>query len=140
VKLQSVLVGLMLTVCLRVYAASPDAVHHWLDSFEAYKESIRALEPAMRERCVAELHSILETIDGNASCSADSDCTILNQDPFGATVPVRTETGKALLLEMQSFKASCDNNSMHSNQELAGASMPVCLQNRCLVKLVPRVR
>ena len=76
---------------------------------------------------IAEMHD-------NATCSIDADCTLLNQNPFGATVPVRTEKGKPLLSKMKQFKAKYDNNSSHAVQGIAAMSAPACVRNRCLVR------
>jgi hypothetical protein len=137
-KLCVMVTGLLFNVSTSAQTASP--VHHWIDSFDEYKKSIRSLEPAAHEQCVTELRNILEGIDNNASCSNDSECTLLNQDPFGNTVPVRVDAGSALLSRMQHFKASCDNGRLQSNPELPAESTPVCSQTRCLVKLLPVAR
>jgi hypothetical protein len=139
VKSLALLSFLFISACLWAQSAPADA-HRWLDSFAAFKESIRPLEPAAAARCEEELHAILKQIDDNGTCSADTDCTLVNQDPFGATVPVRAEARTGLLSAMRSFKASCDNDRMHSNMELAAESAPTCHQGRCWVKLLPRVR
>jgi len=109
-------------------------VHKWIDSFDAYKATIRVLDPTPRAACETQLRRILTTIDNNAVCTADAECTLINQDPFGSTVPIRVQRRSSLLVEMRQFKESCDNNSFHSVQNSETVSAPVCVKNRCAVK------
>jgi hypothetical protein len=114
--------------------ASVGGFHKWMDSFDVYKESIRVLDPTPRAACETQLRRILTTIDDNAVCTDDAECTLVSQDPFGSTVPVRVEKGKSLLSDMQRFKSSCDNSSFRSEQNSGLVSVPACVKNRCAVK------
>jgi len=133
-KIRTLFVAGLVSATLHAQSVGTDKSHRWLDSFEGYKANIRSLDALPKEKCESQLHDILKGIDDNAICSVDSDCTLLSQDPFGATVPVRAEKGKLLLSKMKQFKASCDNNSFHASQSIAAISVPACVRNRCMVR------
>jgi hypothetical protein len=118
------------------FAQGPDAQKppKWVDSFNAYRSHIRPLGPAATEACEGQLHRILEAIDDNQACTADSDCTLVSEEPFGRTVPVRSGSAKALSSDMKQFRDSCNNESSRAfyNNELV--HVPACITNRCMVK------
>lgn len=128
------------TTCLAVlftaivYAqASNDAQHKWGDSLDAFKANIRVLDQPAKKVCEERLRQILESLDASPACSVDSECALLNQDPFGATVPIHVSRAKALLANMKQFALSCDNHLSHSNQMTGTVSVPACVKSRCAV-------
>jgi hypothetical protein len=106
----------------------------WVDSFSEYKSHIRPLNPTAAKACETQLRRILEAIDENQACTGDSECTLVSEEPFGQSVPVRVAGATALASGMKQFRASCNNESIRAfyNSELAHA--PACVQNRCMVK------
>jgi len=118
------------------YAQGPGAERprKLADSFATYKSHIRPLSTAATKACEVQLHGILKAIDEGQACAADSECTLVGEEPFGPSVPVRTSGAKALSSDMKQFKGSCNNESMRSfyNKELVHE--PACVQNRCIVK------
>ena len=134
-KILALFVGLVASSVPHAQARGADEPHKWVNSYEAHKANIRSLAPAPKKACESQLRQILKSIDDNATCSVDSDCTLLNQDPFGSTVPVRIKKGDALLSQMKQYKNSCDNNSFHASQSIATISVATCVKNRCMVRI-----
>ena len=126
---------LLLVICVEVRAQtiSPKSSHKWLDSFELRKAGIHPLDASQIQKCESTLRNILKSIDENSYCAEAADCVLLNQDPFGATVPVRNEFAKTLLPQMKVFSEKCDSNSFVSSQDIAKMSVPGCFENRCVV-------
>jgi len=114
----------------RVATAPP---RRWLDSLEAYKGSIRVLESAKTRECEGLLYEILNGIDDHASCATDADCTLLSQEPFGRTVPVRVDYSRTVLEQMKQFFRICDNGSLHSVNDGTTTDVAVCRAARCMV-------
>jgi hypothetical protein len=107
----------------------------WLDTFEAHRESIRPLDPTARKACESQLHQILKDLDDHAACAVDSECTLVDQQPFGRTVPIRADSATAVLSAMKGFARSCDSHLSHSVQNNEMVSSPACVKNRCLVRV-----
>ena len=118
------------------YAQAPGTQkpRKWVDSFSAYKSHIRPLSASAAKACEAQLRRVLEAIDENQACVVDSDCTLVSEEPFGRTVPVRSAGATTVVSAMKQFRASCNNESTRAfyNNELV--HMPVCVQNQCMVK------
>jgi hypothetical protein len=124
-----------------VYAqATSDPYPRWTDSFDSLKANIRVLDEPAKKECECRLRQILKSLDDGPSCSADTECTLLNQDPFGATVPAHVSQAKKLLADMKQFAEFCDNHTTHSFQNNGTVSIPSCAKKRCVVltSLAPR--
>jgi hypothetical protein len=129
------------TACVGILAVAigcaqdPEAQreHSWVDSFDSYKSNIRPLDPAAQRACESQLHRILSTIDAGGACTGDADCTLLNQEPFGPTVPVRVERAEGLVSDMTQFRSSCDSGSLRFERNDELVSVPACVKNRCMV-------
>jgi hypothetical protein len=125
---------LALLVSAIVYAqAITNAQRKWTDSFDAFRANIRVLDQPTQKVCEDQLRKILESLDVVESCSVDTECTLLNQDPFGSTVPVHVNRARALLADMKQFAHSCDNHALHSIENNGTVSVPACVKNRCVV-------
>jgi len=118
------------------YAQGPAAEtpRKWVDSFNAYKSQMRPLGAAATRACEGQLQRILKAVDDNGACTVDSDCTLVNQEPFGRTIPIRMDSARALQANMKQFRDACDNQLSQAfyNSELV--HVPACVQGRCMVK------
>jgi hypothetical protein len=116
------------------YAQPAGAKRNWVDSFDRYRSTMRSLSPAAGTACESQLHHILMSIDQNQTCSDDSECTLLGEEPFGPTVPVRASSGKALTSDMKQFRQSCYDESRYVGYNTDLVHRPACVMNRCVVK------
>ena len=128
-------VGIALFAVAVSYAQGPGAEkqRRWVDSFDAYKSQMRTQGSAATRACEGQLQRILKAVDDNGTCAVDSDCTLVNQEPFGRSVPVRMDSARALQANMKQYREACDNQSSRVyNRELV--HVPACVQGRCMVK------
>ena len=125
-----------------VVAISPgqasDAKPKWAESFDRYKSTMRSLDAAATKACESRLHGILSAIDQNQGCAVDSECTLIGDEPFGPTVPVRAASGPTLAGDMKQFRQFCydESNVAGYNRDLVHT--PACVMNRCMVKTVQK--
>jgi hypothetical protein len=123
-----------LAVAFAACLASLSAAGRWVDSFERYKSTMRPLNPAAAKTCEGHLRRILTSIDENQSCGSDSECALVGEEPFGPTVPVRTNNRDTVLADMKQFRQACydESHAVHHNTDLV--HMPACVKTRCMVK------
>ena len=106
----------------------------WSKSYEGFRKHIRPLTPQVKASCEKMLKEILSALDTKNKCSNDAYCTLIDQDPFGATVPIRTEEAHNLKIKMKDFREACDNGYTHSVRDNDIENMPVCWKNKCMVQ------
>ena len=114
--------------------AATQETSRWVDSYNSYRATIRELDQDRRTKCEKELYDILTTIDGYQACSNDSECTLVSEEPFGSTVPVRRDASAALLENMKAYRESCNGESIESYYNTELKHDPVCWKNVCMVK------
>lgn len=106
----------------------------WSQSYEDYRKHIKSLTPQARASCEKLLKEILSDLDTKNKCSTDAHCSLIGQDPFGATIPIRTEEAHNLKIKMKKFRETCDDGSSHSIGHNDIENIPVCWKNKCMVK------
>jgi hypothetical protein len=72
------------------------------------------------------LKNILADLDARNKCSTDSHCSLIDQGPFGATIPIRAEDAHDLQIETKKFREGCDDGTMRSNRHDDIENTPVC--------------
>ena len=106
----------------------------WSQSYENFRKHIRPLTPQAKASCEKLLKEILGALDTKNQCSADAYCTLVDQDPFGATVPIRTEEAHNLKVKMKSFRDACDDGYALSVRNNDIENIAVCSKNKCMVQ------
>lgn len=133
-----ILLLLSILVFGKVTAFPQTAVKHygdsWSASFEDYRKHIKSLTPAAKASCEKLLREILTDLDTKNQCSLDSHCSLIDQDPFGATIPIRTAEAHNVQKKMKTFRNACDDGSAHSVRDDEIENLPVCWKNKCMVK------
>ena len=130
-------VAMVLSACFAAaigYAQSSDEGRKWAENFDRYKSTMRSLSPAATTACESRLHRILSSIDQNQNCGVDSECTLVGEEPFGPTVPVRIASGTALMVDMKQFRQSCYDESHRGGYNSDLVHIPACVKHRCMVK------
>lgn len=127
---------LLLLIAAVSHAQGPGAgkPRKWIDSFDGYKSQMRPLPRSAAMECEAQLARILRAIDANQTCSMDTDCTLIGEEPFGHTVPVRTVSAGALSQDMRQFRTTCNDESNRHFYNKDSVHEPVCVHNRCMVR------
>jgi hypothetical protein len=116
------------------HTALKDDAHGWSQSYEEFRKHIRPLTPQAKASCEKLLKEILSALDTKNKCSADAYCTLIDQDPFGATLPIRTDEAHNLKIKMKTFRDTCDDGSSHSVRHGDLENMAVCSKNKCMVQ------
>ena len=106
----------------------------WSQSYENYRNHIKPLAPGARHQCERLLKEILSDLDTKNTCSTDAHCSLIGQDPFGASIPIRTEEASRSKIKMKKFGETCDDGSSHSVRHNDIENIPVCWKNKCMVK------
>jgi hypothetical protein len=114
--------------------ALKDDAHSWSRSYEDFRKHIRPLTPQAKASCEKLLKEILRALDTKNKCSADAYCTLIDQDPFGATVPIRTDEAQNLKTKMKAFRHACDDGFSHSVRHGDIENIAVCSKNKCMVQ------
>jgi len=107
----------------------------WSQSYESYRINIKPMQKKKdKMKCEQSLKDILKDLDTKNKCNIDEECTLLDQEPFGDTVPIRKKDAEATKTKIKKYNEACVDPSMHfvSNKELV--HIPVCWKNKCMVK------
>lgn len=117
-----------------VQIALKDDADGWSRSYEDFRKHIRPLIPQAKASCEKLLKEILVALDTKNKCSAHAYCTLIDQDPFGATVPIRTDEAHNLKIKMETFRDTCDDGFSHSVRHGDLENSAVCSKNKCMVQ------
>ena len=120
-----------------VFIASAQAQNNnvsWSQSYQDYRNHIKPLAIGKKQQCEKLLSEILSDLDTKNNCSIDADCSLIDQDPFGATIPVRIKEDNAIKAKMKKYRETCDDGSFHGVKNMETMNLPVCLKTKCMVK------
>jgi len=106
----------------------------WSQSYESYRTDIKPMPEKEKMECEQRLKEILNDLDTKNKCNTDEECTLLEQDPFGNTVPILKKDSDKTKSKMTNYNEKCVDPSKHfvPNKELVHS--PVCWKNKCMVK------
>lgn len=106
----------------------------WSQSYKSYRSDIKPLPKKEKMKCEQRLKEILKDLDTKNKCDANEECTLLDQDPFGNTVPILKRDAEETKSKIKKYDEACVNPSMHgfTNKELV--HIPICWKNKCMVK------
>ena len=106
----------------------------WSQSYENIRTHMKPLSPTERGKCEKLLREILDDLDTNNTCNSDADCSLIDQDPFGGTVPILTRDVDDVKSKMKTYGDKCDEGSFHAARDKELENVPVCWKHRCMVK------
>jgi len=106
----------------------------WSQSYKSYRSDIKPMPKKEKIKCEQRLKEILKDLDTKNKCDIDEECTLLDQAPFGNTVPILKKDAEETKSKMKTYDEACVDPSMHfvPNEELV--HIPVCWKNKCMVK------
>jgi hypothetical protein len=113
---------------------SIDNNNEWLKSYEHHRTLFKNQSQAEIETCEIILKEILTDLDINNQCSVDSDCALIEQEPFGNTVPYPSRLSESMKAKMKKYFNQCVSSKFHSVMNEALMHEPVCRQNKCKVR------
>ena len=133
-KTALMLLILWLVVCGNTFAIASEDSSSWLDSYGHFKTRIRESVRDNKQKCEKLLYGILKAIDDNSYCSESVECSLISHDPFGYTIPIRSEYSSLVLNQMKEFKEKCHDNKYQYWHNKDSIHQPICWENRCMVK------
>jgi hypothetical protein len=106
----------------------------WSRSYQSYRNHFKSLSPSEVTYCEKLLKEIVNDLDTKNQCSVDDDCVLIDQDPFGATVPFPGRLSEAMKSKMKEYSERCDDGFSHSFRNKDVVDAPVCWKGKCMVK------
>jgi len=106
----------------------------WSQSYEDIRKNMKPLSPSEKSKCEKLLRELLNDLDTKNSCNSDRDCSLIDQEPFGATVPILTKDADDVIKKMKTYSDKCDNGSFHVVRDKELENIPVCWKHKCMVK------
>jgi hypothetical protein len=106
----------------------------WSNSYQLYRNHFKSLSPSELTYCERLLKEILNDLDTKNQCSGDDDCGLIDQDPFGATVPFPSRLSEAMKTRMKEYSERCDDGFSYAIRNKDVVDVPVCWKGKCMVK------
>jgi hypothetical protein len=133
ILMQAVVLFIILMAVTPLLAQEPENTT-WSQSYESYRTDIKPMPEKEKIKCEQRLHEILNDLDTRNNCDTDEECTLLDQKPFGNTVPMLKKDAEQTKSKMKKYNETCVDPSKHfvPNKDLV--HLPVCWKNRCMVK------
>ncbi|MBN1904720.1 MAG: hypothetical protein JW927_06450 [Deltaproteobacteria bacterium] len=105
----------------------------WSSNFELMSSHIKPTTKTEKDYCENLLKNILHELDTLNQCNNDNDCSLIDQKPFGETVPFPTSQVTSMKMRMEEYCERCDDKAFHQikNQDLI--NKPVCVDKKCKV-------
>ena len=130
----TLIVALILLDAITRTSAQEIANTTWSQSYEQYRTDIKPMPEKEKIECEQRLREILNDLDTKNRCNTDEDCTLLDQSPFGNTVPILKKEAVETQSKIKKFNDARVDQSRHfvPNKELS--HLPVCWKNKCMVK------
>jgi hypothetical protein len=125
------IIGVSLIVSLSSNAE--DQNRNWSSSYDYFRKHFKSLSPPEGVYCESLLKEILNDLDTKDHCDGDDDCILINQEPFGDTVPFPRRLSEEMKNRMKGYCDSCDNGSFHSAENKDLIHRPVCHNGKCMV-------
>ena len=76
--------------CVTSGLMAEDQKNDWAGNFELFRSHFKSLSESDVVYCERLLRGILHDLDTKNQCNGDADCGLIDQDPFGATVPLNS--------------------------------------------------
>jgi hypothetical protein len=129
---------LMLFFC-GVFLCTPalhaeDQKRDWSSSYNSFRRHFRSLSQTEVAYCEKLLQEILDDLDTKNQCNASGTCVLIDQEPFGATVPFPKSLSAFMKSRMKKYYQYCDDGFSHSFKNNDLINNPVCLNGTCTVK------
>ncbi|MBW1782453.1 MAG: hypothetical protein JRL30_17135 [Deltaproteobacteria bacterium] len=105
----------------------------WAGNFVLFRSHFKSLPKSDVVYCERLLKGILYELDTNNRCNGDDDCELIDQDPFGATVPFPKNHIVSMKARMKEYCERCDDGFSHSVRNDDLVNKPVCVNGKCMV-------
>lgn len=126
----------LLVVCCFLLTAScliAEDDKSWTTNFELMRLHIKPATKMEKNYCENLLKSILNDLDTLNQCNNDKECSLVDQKPFGSTVPVPISQVTSMKSRMEEYCERCDDGAFHQNINQDIINKPVCVDKKCKV-------
>jgi len=120
-------------LCITSGLVAEDQKKDWSSSYNMFRSHFKSLSQSEVVYCEMLLGEILNDLDTKNRCNGDADCGLIDQDPFGATVPFPKSHLASMKIRMKEYCERCDDEFSHSVKHNDLINMPVCIDRKCMV-------
>jgi hypothetical protein len=106
----------------------------WVGVFDLFRSHFKPLSESEIVYCENRLQGILHDLDGKNVCSGISDCGLINQEPFGSTVPFPKRYIASMENRMKEYCELCDDGFTNFVNKDYIVHEPICMEGKCMVK------
>ena len=110
-----------------------DQKSDWSSSYEVFHRHFKSLSQSEVAYCEKLLKEILDDLDTKNQCNASDTCDLIDQEPFGATVPFPKSLSAFMKSRMKEYYQRCDDGFSHSVKNNDLINSPVCFNGKCAV-------
>lgn len=126
----------LLVVCCILFSSNgliAEEQKGWSANFELMSSHIKSTTKTEKNYCENLLKSILHDLDTLNQCNSDKECSLIDQEPFGDTVPFPTSQVTSMKARMKEYCERCNDEFFNQiiNQDLI--NKPVCVDKKCKV-------
>ncbi len=106
----------------------------WSRLFPFYLSHIKPMSSSDSNACKKLLKEILDDLDSKNYCKRDVDCTLIDQEPFGAYIPFPLNLADVTAIKMKNYRQRCHDEKTHPIRHDDLINTPVCWKGRCMLK------
>ena len=110
-----------------------DQNRNWSSNYDSFRKHFKSLSPSEEVYCERLLREILTDLDTKNQCNGDDSCGLIDQEPFGATVPFPKGLSVALKAKMKEYCERCDDGFFHIVKYDDLINKAVCIDGKCMV-------
>ena len=119
--------------CVTSWLMADDQSKGWSKNFELFRSHFKTLLGSDVIYCERLLKGILHDLDTKNQCNGAYDCGLIDQDPFGATVPFSKNQTTSMKARMKEYCERCDDGFSHFVRNDDLVSEPVCVNGKSMV-------
>jgi hypothetical protein len=120
-------------LCIAPVSLAEDQNHNWSSRYNLFRGHFKSLPQSEVVYCERLLRSILNELDTKNQCNRGADCALIDQDPFGATVPFPKNQLASMRSRMHEYCERCDDGFSNSVIDDDLINEPVCVDCKCMV-------
>ena len=110
-----------------------DQNRNWSSNYDSFRQHFKSLSPLEEDYCERLLREILTDLDTKNQCNGDDNCGLINQEPFGTTVPIPKRLSIALKPKMKEYSERCDDGFFHIVKYDDLINKATCIDGKCMV-------
>ena len=120
-------------LCFTSVLIAEDQKKDWSSSYELFRSHFKSLSQSEVVFCERLLREVLNDLDIRNQCNGDADCGLIDQEPFGATVPFPESYFVSMKAKMKEYFDCCDDGFSHPVKHDDLIYEPVCIEGKCMV-------